>query len=187
MRKGLLNDEMQNWLYANFASMTNENLVIQLSEMIKKENEKEIPRLKSLLGSITMPAIRRSVEKEIARRTKFTHISISTVKRAAADLKCPPKSYTHKAAENRRKARQTNIKRWKEKAQQVDDIPSWLRSFRPREVRICIIRSDKELKSIRNAITYFNHSAAEQFGYYFTTEHIKEASLFRVRATPYAA
>lgn len=184
MKKGFLTDEMLNWLYSSYPSMTNEHLANELSEMIKKENEKEIPRLNALLDNVTMPSVRRSIENEISRRQKFRKISIATVKRAAASIRCPRKSFVHVAAVNRKKARATNIKRWQEKAQVVTDAAQWFRTFRCREIRICQVRNDKELKSLRNALLYFNHSAADNYGYHLSSEYFKEAQLLRIIALP---
>ena len=185
MKKEFLTDEMLSWLYANYPTMTNEHLAIELSEMIKKENEKEVPRLIVLLDSVTMPSVRRSIKNEIERRKNFKQISIATDKRKAASIQCPRKSFVHVAAVNRKKARTTNLKRWKNKAQIVEDAAKWLRSFRCREVRICHIESDKELKSMRNALLYFNHSASGTYGYHLSSEYYKEAQLLRVVALPY--
>lgn len=187
MKKGYLTDEMMDWLYCNYPQMTNENLARELSEMIKKENEKEIPRLSNLLESVTMPSVRRSIESEIMRRRNFTKISIATVKRAAASIRCPKKTFVHVASVNRKKARKTNLKRWQEKAQVVEDAAKWFRSFRCREIRICHVKDDKELKSLRNAILYFNHSASDSYGYRLSSEYYKEAQLLRVVAIPITA
>lgn len=184
MKKGFLTDEMLDWLYNNYPTMTNEHLAEELSEMIRKENEKEIPRLNILLESVTMPSVRRSIENEIERRRSFTQISVATVKRAAAAIKCPHKSFVHVASMNRRKAQKTNLKKWQEKAQVVDDASLWFRTFRCREIRICVVNSDKELKSLRNALLYFNHSASESYGYHLSSEYHKEARLLRIVAIP---
>lgn len=184
MKKGFLTGEMLDWLYKNYSTMTNESIALELSEMIKKDNEKEIPRLNTLLDSVTMPSIRRSIDNEIKRRQKFSRISIATVKRAASDIHCPRKSFTHVSEVNRKKARKTNIKRWQDKAQVVENVAQWLRSFRIREIRVCHINSDKELKSIRNAMIYFNQSASESFGYHLSSEYFKEAHLLRIVANP---
>ena len=184
MKKGFLTDEMLDWLYSNYPTMTNDHLANELSEMIRKENEKEIPRLNVLLDSVTMPSVRRSIENEIERRRSFRQISVATVKRAAASIRCPRKSFIHVAAVNRKKARKTNLKRWQEKAQIVEDAALWLRTFRCREIRICSVRSDKELKSLRNALVYFNHSASDTYGYHLSSEYFKEAQLLRVVAVP---
>ena len=184
MKKGFLTDEMLDWLYNNYPTMTNDHLADELSEMIRKENEKEIPRLNVLLESVTMPSVRRSIENEIERRRKFKQISVATVKRAAASIRCPHKSFVHVASVNRNKARKTNLKRWQEKAQVVEDTAQWFRTFRCREIRICQIQSDKELKSFRNALLYFNHSASETYGYRLSSEYHKEVRLLRVVAVP---
>ena len=157
--------------------MTNEDLASELSEMIKKENEKEIPRLYSLFESVTMPSVRRSIDNEIMRCQSFKKISVATVKRAASSIRCPRKSYMHVAENNRSKARKTNLKRWLSKAKVITDVAPRIRSFRCREIRICKVSSDKVQKSVRNAILYFNHSAAPQYGYQLSTEYFKEAQL----------
>jgi len=184
MKKKLLTDEMLTWLYSSYPSMTNEQLAKELSQMIKKENEREIPKLNALLDNVTMPSIRQSIEKEIIRRKSFNTISVATVKRAAAAIRCPRKSFVHVASVNRKKARATNIKKWQLKAQEVKDVALWLRTFRCRDIRICRISNDKELKSLRNALLYYNRRMSNSFGYHLSSEFYKEAQLLRVIAVP---
>lgn len=185
MRTKVLNSEQQNWLFTHFSEMTNRELAENLSEMVKKDNEKQLARLKQLLDESFSEGAKKVIIKKIHTLEKFTGISESYVKRYARELKCPPKSRMHLLSCNQKKAKATNMKKWKQKAEKVEHIMEWLRTFAVKDDRFCIIEEEGQSKSVRVSINKFNRYEGYDRGVYLSAEFIPEVSLLRVRASLY--
>ena len=182
MPRSYLNDNHKNWLRANYHCYENSELADKLTDMVRENNEKEISRLEKMMDNVTDRRVRHSMSNEIIWRRKFKGVTIDFVKHVAMRLRCPAKSAELIASSNRRKARNTNIKRWQNMAVHVDNPAEWLREFRVSEQRICFISNKDELKKIRNTITYFNRSEGYERGIRFSAEYIREAGVMRIIA-----
>ena len=160
MARSYLTTKHEMWLCDNFASKSNQELAVLLTEMVQKDNEKHISRLESILKDVT------------------------EIKHAGIRMKCCKKSFEYLSSSNREKAHATNIKRWLKAARVVENPNEWLTSFQLNEKRTCLIHDSDELKKFRNAIFYFNRNNSEEFGFFFSSNYISEVNLLRVVATP---
>lgn len=174
--------EHEEWFRENYSSMSNEEILPVLTQMVRKSNEEKIENLKSILNNVTQKTVRASIEKEIAWREAFKGFDISYIKKVAYRLKCRRKLKSVKSIAGHERARATNIIRWKKKAQSVPHPYSWLRTFRCSESRTCIVTTTSEVNQMRNAIKNFNKYDSETVGFHLTTELIKEADILRVKA-----
>lgn len=182
-----LTSEQENWLFLHFPDKTNRELAEELSEMIRKENQKQLARLRRVMDEDFGPATKKAIRRRIDALEKFTGVSESLVKRYARNLHCPRKSRLHLIACNQRKAKATNIKRWLQQAEKVEHIMEWLRTFEEKDVRCCFVDDEGQLKSFRVSINKFNRYEGYEKGVYLTSQHIPEANLLRVRASLYRA
>lgn len=185
MAKKKLTIELQNWLFLNFPDKTNKELAEELSEMIKKENKKQLARLKRLLEEDFSDGARQVITRKINALEKFNGVSESLVKRYARDLHCPRKSRKHLISCNQEKAKATNIKRWLQKAEKVEHIMDWLRTFDEKDIRYCILEGEGQLKSLRVSINKFNRYEGYERGVFLSSQHIPEVGLLRVNASLY--
>lgn len=184
MARSYLTTKHEMWLCENFASKSNQELAVQLTEMVEKDNEKHISRLESVLKNVTEKNVIRSIEKELKWRKRFKGYSASYIKHAGIRMKCCKKSFEYLSSTNREKAHATNIKRWLKAARVVDNPSEWLSTFKCNEKRICQIHDNDELKKFRNAIFYFNRNNSEEFGFFFSSNYISEVNLLRVISVP---
>ena len=180
-----LNPEQENWLFMNYANKTNKELAEELSEMVKKKNEKQLVRLNQLLNEDFDPCIKKQIQKNIENIKNSSSVSVPLVKRYARKLHCPRKSRMHLLRCNQEKARITNRKRWLDKAEEVDNIMPWLRSIDVHQTRYCKISSEGQLKSIRVSINKFNRYEGYEKGVYLTSQQLPEVGLLRVVSSIY--
>lgn len=184
MSKSYVNEEHRNWLYANYANKSNEELASLLTEMVREENEKEVQHLKGQLEFVTQPGLRKRIEETIRWRESFTALSPRFVGRLARRLEAPKKNVRVVSESNRARLFPTNIKRWEKQAQTVKEPFAWLRSFYVNEVRIVRISSQKEKKRVQDAITNYNRTESIRTGLVIASEHVKGTSFLRVVALP---
>lgn len=180
-----LSSEQENWLFLHFPYMTNKQLAFELTEMIEKENRKKLERLRNLLKEDFEGIARKVIEKKIMTLENFKGVSESLVKRYARMLHCPKKSREHLISCNQEKAKSTNLKRWLKKAENVEHIMDWLRTFDEKDVRYCFISGDGQLKSFRTTINKFNRLEGYDRRIFLTSEYIPEINLLRVTASLY--
>ena len=180
-----LTSEQENWLFLNFPNKTNRELAESLTTMIMKENEKKLARLKRLLEEDFSDGARKVITRKIKAIEKFAGVSESLVKRYARNLHCPRKTREHLVMCNQEKAKATNIKRWLKKAEKVERIMEWLRTFDEKDVRYCFIDGEGQLKSFRVSINKFNRYEGYDRGIYLTSQYIAEVGLLRVNASLY--
>ena len=86
---------------------------------------------------------------------------------------------------NQEKAKATNLKRWLKKAEKVEHIMDWLRTFDDRDVRFCLVDSEGQLKSFRVSINRFNRYEGYNRGVFLTSQFIPEVNLLRVNGNLY--
>jgi hypothetical protein len=180
-----LTSEQENWLFLNFPNKTNKELAEELTEMILKENQKKLARLNLLLEEDFSDGARKVITRKIESIEKFTGISESLVKRYARNLHCPRKSRLHLVLCNQEKAKATNIKRWLKKAEKVEHIMEWLRTFDLKDIRYCFVKDESQLKSFRTTINRFNRYEGYERSVFLSSQFVPEANLLRVNATLY--
>lgn len=185
MARKKLTSEQENWLFMHFPDMTNKELAKELSTMIDKENQKQLARLNRLLEEDFSDGARKVIMRKIAAIEKFKGVSESLIKRYARNLHCPRKSRTHLVICNQEKAKATNLKRWIKKAEKVEHIMDWLRTFEEKDIRYCVIDGDGQLKSFRVSINKFNRYEGYERSVFLTSQFIPEVSLLRVHASLY--
>ncbi len=185
MARKKLTSEQENWLFLNFPTKTNRELAESLTEMIRKENQKQLARLKRLLEEDFSEGARKVITRKIEAIEKFCGVSESLVKRYARNLHCPRKAREHLVCCNQEKAKATNIKRWLKKAERVEHIMDWLRTFDERDVRFCYIEGESQLKSFRASINKFNRYEGYNKGVFLTSQFISEVGLLRVNGNLY--
>jgi hypothetical protein len=183
MAKRKLTPEQENWLFLHFPDMTNRQLAEELTEMIRKENQKQLARLKRLLEEDFSEGARKVINRKIESLEKFTGVSESLVKRYARNLHCPRKSREHLVTCNQEKAKATNYKRWLKKAEKVEHIMDWLRTFDERDIRYCFIEGEGQLKSFRVSINKFNRYEGYERSVFLTSQFFPEVGLLRVNAS----
>ena len=171
------------WLYDNFSSKSNQELADILTDMVRKENEIQISRLETILKNVTQKSVIKAIESELEWRKAFNGLSASYIKHAGMRLKCSKKSFEYVSSTNREKAKATNIKRWLKKAEKVEHVVEWLRSFKEKDIRFCIIEGDGHLKSMRVSINKFNRYEGYNRRIYLTSQFIPEVCLLRVNAS----
>ena len=180
-----LNAEQENWLFFHYPNMKNKDLAEELTAMIRKENAKMLTRYRKLLDEDFNGSTRKIIMRKIYALENFSGISEALVKRYARELHCPPKTREHMISCNQEKAKSTNIKRWLKKAEKVEHIIEWLRSFKEKEIRYCLVDGDGQLKSMRVSINKFNRFEGFEKRVYLTSVFIPEVSLLRVNASLY--
>lgn len=186
MVKRKLPPELESWLLLHYPDKTNKELAEELSEMISRDNQTQLERLNILLEEDFSEGTRRVIQKKIEAIQNFKGVSISSIKRYARDLHCQKKTKKHMYSCAKEKARSTNIKRWLKKAEKVEHIAEWLRTFEVRNVRCCIVEDEGKLRSIRSAINKFNRCEGYSQGVFLSSEYISEARLLRVFASSYS-
>jgi len=182
MARNYLSKEQEKWLFENFSTMSNEELAAIVSERMEKENKKKIEELTEVLKMVPQKRIRKSIAAEIEWRKSFKGVSASYIKYVGRRLKCTRKSNDYLSTSHKERARSTNIKKWMKTARIIKDPALWLSTFRASEVRVCRVQSHAEMRRMRNAIFYFNRLETKRYGFFFASEHIKEAGLLRVFA-----
>lgn len=182
MAKKLLNSTQEEWLKKNYSFMSNVELAEQLSQMVMEENLKTIERLEKLLPDITYQPTRKSVEHQIERMKNFKGFTEAYIRSVSARLECRSKSKALISQYGKDKAHDTNIKKWKKKAQKVENIAAFLRTMRVREIKICIVESEAYLNTFRNAVYRLNQGEGLMSGIEIYYEHISEANLLRLVA-----
>jgi len=170
-------------LFLNFTDKTNRELAEELSEMINKENQRQLARLKRLLEEDFGDGARKVIAQKIEAIENFSGISESTIKRYARNLHCPRKSREHLVMCNQEKAKATNIKRWLQKAEKVEHIMEWLRTFDEKDIRYCYVQDKGQLKSFQTSINKFNRYEGYDRSIYLSSQFISEVSLLRVNAS----
>jgi hypothetical protein len=185
MARRKLTPEQENWLFLHFPNMTNKELAEKLTEMARKENQKQLTRLQHLLQEDFCLTTKKIISRKIDAINKFTVISEPLVKRYARKLHCPRKSREHLFICNQEKARATNIKRWLNKAEKVEHVMDWLRTLDINDIRYCIIDGDVSLKGFRVSINRFNRYEGYDRSIFVTSNYIPEAKLLRVNANLY--
>ena len=180
-----LTPEQENWLYLNYPEMTNKELASYLSEWIKKDNQKQLERMKALVQEDFCEGTKKILFKRIEAMEKSKGISVSLIKRYARRLHCRSKSREHIISCNQEKAMATNLKRWQKKAEKVEHIMEWLRSFKEKDIRYCFIEGEGQLRSFRVSINKFNRYEGYERCVYLTSEYISEVNLLRVNAHLY--
>ena len=179
--------EQQNWLFLHYAEMTNKELASHLTVWIRNDNEKQLERLQMLFKEDFSKGARKVIEKKIEAIGKFKDVSESLVKRYARILHCRPKSREHIISCNQAKAKATNIKRWLDKAEKVEHVMDWLRTFEEKDIRFCIMQDRAQYKSFLASISKFNRYEGYDKGVYLTSQYLSDANLLRVQATLYRA
>ncbi len=185
MAKRKLSPEHENWLYLHFPEMTNRELAEELSEMIRRDNKIQLTRLKRMLEEDFGDGARKVITKKIEAIEKFNGVSVSLIKRYARNLHCPRKSREHLVACNQEKAKATNIKRWMKKAEKVEHIMDWLRTFDEKDIRFCFIENEGQLKSFRASINKFNRYEGYYKSVYLSAQFLSDVKLLRVNASLY--
>ena len=185
MARKKLTSEQENWLFLHFPDTTNKDLAKGLTEMILKDNQKQLVRLKHLLNEDFSEGARRIIIRKIEALEKFKGVSESLVKRYARNLHCPRKSRLHLVMCNQEKAKATNFKRWLKKAEKVEHIAEWLHTFDLKDIRYCFIENEGQLRSIRSAINRFNRFEGYEQSIFLTSQYFPEVKLLRVNATLY--
>ena len=183
MARRKLTSEQENWLFLHFPTTTNKELAEELTKMIHKENQKQLARLKGLLEEDFSDGAMKVIKHKIDAIDKFKGVSESLVKRYARKLHCPRKSREHLVFCNQEKAKATNLKRWLKKAEKVEHIMDWLRTFDEKDIRYCFIEGDGQLKSFRVSINKFNREEGYDRSVFLTSQFIPEVSLLRVHAS----
>lgn len=181
MRK-LLNNEQENWLYANYPDKTNKELADILTEMVRQENLRQIERLEGVLRGLTDKVLINEIKKRIASYNMFRGISVDYVKKQSQILKCPPKSASLISETSRKRAEETNIKLWKTKAENVTSHIIWFRSFNIHDTKVCNVKGDKDMKSIRTAMSRWNRLEGYDKGIFLESSYVKKANLLIVKA-----
>lgn len=182
-----LTSEQANWLFLHFPNKTNKELAEELTEMIRKENQIKLTRLNKLLEEDFGESAKKIIDNKIKAINKFKAVSESLIKRYARELHCPRKSREHLIMCNQVKAKATNIKRWMKKAEKVEHIMEWLRTFDEKDTRFCIIEGSGQLKSFRVSINRFNKEEGFDRSIFLTSQFIPEISLLRVHASLFRA
>lgn len=184
MARTYLNSKMESWLIANYAKKTNEEIAEHLTLMVREENEQQIKRLYAALENISTPSLRQRIYREIDWRKSFTSLTPLYIRQVANRLNCPKKDFVHISRNNQLKARRTNVLKWLSIAQEVTDFAPWLKSFHVRETRVCFARTEKVVRSVRNAVDYFNRYEGLKRGISLSTDHVQEEGLMRIIAIP---
>lgn len=184
MARRKLTLEQENWLFLHYTVMTNKELSMYLTQWVENENKKQLERLNRLLKEDFSDGARKVITKKIDALNKFNGISVPLVKRYARELHCRPKTREHIVSCNKEKAKATNIKRWMKKAEKVDNIMEWLRTFDEKDMRVCIMDEGK-VKSFQTSINKFNRDEGYAKGIYLASKYIPDAKLLRVHASSY--
>lgn len=177
--------ELENWLYLHYPERSNKELAEELTEMMKRENQKQVERLNLLLEEDFCEGTKKVIMQKIETLMEFKGISEASIKRYARILHCPKKSRKHLVYCNQGKARATNVKRWLNKAENVEHIMEWLRTFELRNNRCCIVEEEGKLKSMKVSINKYNRYEGYERGILLSYEYIPEVRLLRVYASSY--
>ena len=178
-----LTSEQENWLFDHYPDMTNKEIAKELTMMVQKDIDRQLKRFRQLLEEDFNGCTKKVILRKIQALEKFSGISEALVKRYARELHCPGKSREHLISCNQEKAKATNIKRWLKKAEKVEHVVEWLRSFKEKDIRFCIIEGDGHLKSMRVSINKFNRYEGYNRRIYLTSQFIPEVCLLRVNAS----
>jgi len=183
MSKRKLKPDDENWLFLNFPNKSNRELANELSERMRVENMKMKQRLVKLMDEDFSEEAKKIITRKLEAIDKFSGVSESLIKRYAREMHCPRKSRVHLLESNQKKARTTNLKRWLKKAEKVEHIMEWLRTFDEKDIRYCIIDSPQQLKSFQVSINRFNRQEGYGKGIYLISEHLPDAGLLRVKGS----
>ena len=182
MAKKLLNATQEKWLMENYCFLSNVELADRLSQMVKDDYQKTIDRLERLLPDIVHKPTRDTVERQLQQMKTFAGFTEAYIRHTARRLGCPKKKNSLISEYCKKKARDTNIKKWKKKAQKVENIAAFLRTMRVRDVKICIVENETKLSSLRVAVYRYNASESKYTGIDLYTRYIEEAHIMRIEA-----
>lgn len=180
-----MSPELEEWFFLHYSDKTNKELAEELTEKMKRDNQKQLERLRIMLEDDFSDSAKRVIQNEIDAIMNFKGISEASVKRYARMLHCPKKSRKHMAYCNQGKARITNVRRWQQRAEKVEHIMDWLRTFDLKSNRCCIVEDEGKLKSIKVSINKFNRYEGYIRGIFLSFEYIPEVCILRVFAKPY--
>lgn len=180
--KKILNYEQENWLYANYPDKTNKELAEELTRMIRSENQKQLKKLEGILKGVTDVEVKKIIEKKISDIIIFRGVSSDFVKKQAQKLKCPPKSVAHMSETARKKAEKTNIKILMAKASLVESPIEWFRTFVLYDSKVCVVKDDKEMNSIRAAMSRWNRYEGYNKGIFLESSYLRTARILKVKA-----
>ena len=184
MARRKLTTEQENWLYLHYTVMTNKELALYLTKWVENDNKKQLERLNRLLKEDFSEGARKVIVKKIEALEKFNGISVPLIKRYARELHCRPKSREHIVSCNQEKAKSTNIKKWMKKAEKVDNIMEWLRTFEEKDMRYCFVQ-EEQVRSFQVSINKFNRNEGYDKGFYLASMYMPDANLLRVHASQY--
>ena len=71
-----LTPQQENWLYLHFSDKTNRELAEELTEMIRKDNQKQLARLNHLLEEDFSESAKKIILRKIKALEKFKGISV---------------------------------------------------------------------------------------------------------------
>lgn len=182
MAKKLLNASQEKWLMENYCTLSNKDLADRLTQMVKSEYQKTIDRLERLLPDISHKPTRCTVERQLLQMKTFAGFTEAYVRHTAKRLGCPKKKNSLISEYCKKKAHDTNIKKWMKKATKVENYAEYLRSMRVREIRICIVENDAKLNTLRNAISRYNANESKKTGIDLYSRYIEDAHLMRIEA-----
>ena len=182
MAKSFLSKKHLVWLFENYANSSNQQLAMELTKMVRCENEEVIKALERLIESEQIKSKREAYKKEVRWRKSFKEITPNCVKKTAYRVFNLSKSSQYIQNTNAGKANKSRINRLYKKAEIVKEPLIWLKSFKQNEVRICVVENNGTIRKIRNAISHFNRVFKIEYGIHFYSEIIKGTNLLKVIA-----
>lgn len=184
MRKKFLNSQQEAWLCLNYPTMSNEEIAVKLTDMVAKENEKQLKRLTDMLTSVTDAHVKRAIRSNINAINRFKGITPSYVRTMACRLGCAKKDVAVRSKMARKSAESRYVKKFTEMAIDMNQPPTvFFRSFRLNEKRVVRMKDEPQVKMVRTCMSIWNRDEGFEKGICLISRRVPGTTILRFEAT----
>lgn len=180
MRRKILSQEHENWIFHNYSEMSNDDLVRELSALVRADYLNEVARLNKMLTKNLGSDTKSKILKRIDDLSSFDGVSLSLIKRTAKRLQCPKKPMTRISQNNRKKAVDQHMKRWKSMSIHIDAPFAWFRDLLPRHTYYASFKDLREMKSFKSSLCNWNRTEGRKKCVFLMAEYYKADLIARV-------
>lgn len=185
MRTKILSTKLENWLFANYSYMSNEDIAQELSNKIREENQMTIDTLCRLLPNLSNAAMIAATQKKINRLQQFDGVSVDFVKKNAKRLGCPKKSHSYLSQTNRQKSIQKIIREWRQKSELVSKPFAWFRTLNKNQTYYVRFLDAQNLISFRSSLNNFNRIEGPMRGIHLFSDFYVEDLLGKISVSSF--
>lgn len=171
------------WLLAHYSKMSNEDLAVRLTEMIREDNEVRLAALKLELEGARTSTEKFKVIARIRTLQDFKGVTANYVRRLAVRMGDTRKSAAFIANCNKEKAMKRHWGRLIDVAVSINSYVDWFRTFSLGEKRVGRFDTPKQLTSFRSSLSQWNKGEGRDRGLYLVAEYSTQYLMAKITAT----